>query len=119
MKKVLLISIAVMSLFACNRITSYNVCYTKLLRDDQGTYRNAYSLTGVGHFLLNFNQKFSLNGYAVYTTSKGGAATNDKALFFNGTELYNRKTDFVVGERGIYYLTKWLNLIQEIHYAKP
>lgn len=86
--------------------------------DDHGTYRNAYSLTGVGHFLLNFNQKFSLNGYAVYTNSKGGAATNDKALFFNGTELYNRKTDFVVGERGIYYLTKWLNLIQEIHYAK-
>lgn len=85
--------------------------------DKNGKYTNAYSFTTVEHFLLNLNKKFSVNGYAVYTQSKGGASSTGKATFFNGTELYNRKTDFVVGTRTLFYATKWLNIINEAHYA--
>ena len=85
--------------------------------DANGKYTNAYSFTTVEHFLLNLTKKFSLNGYAVYTNSKGGAESSNKALFFNGTEMYNRKTDFVAGCRTLLYVTKWLNIINEVHYA--
>lgn len=85
--------------------------------DTNGKYTNAYSFTAVEHFLLNLTKKFSLNGYGVYINSKGGATSNDKALFFNGTEMYNRKTDFVLGCRTLFYATKWLNIINEVHYA--
>ncbi|MFM2291369.1 MAG: hypothetical protein RIS29_1182, partial [Bacteroidota bacterium] len=77
--------------------------------DADGKYTNAYSITAVEHFLLNLNKKFSINGYGVYTHSRGGADSDNKALYFNGTELYNQKTDVVVGARTLFYATKWLN----------
>ena len=85
--------------------------------DEDGKYNNAYSFTMVEHFLLNLSQKFSINGYGVYTKSKGGSASTNTDEYFNGNQLYNQKTDFVVGFRGFYYVTKWLHLIEEVHYA--
>lgn len=85
--------------------------------DNNGKYTGAYSFTMVEHFLLNLHKNFSLNGYGVFTRSKGGASSTNKALFFDGNEIYNRKTDFVVGFRSLYYVTDWFHLINEVHYA--
>ncbi len=85
--------------------------------DENGKYTNAYSFTTVEHFLLNLSRKITLNGYGVFTQSKGGASNNNKATYFDGSEIYNRKTDFVVGMRSIFYATNWLHLINELHYA--
>ena len=85
--------------------------------DDAGKYTNAYSFTMVEHFLLNLSNKFSINGYGVFTKSKGGSSSTNTDEYFNGNQFYNRKTDFVVGLRNFYYVTNWFHLIQEVHYA--
>ncbi len=82
-----------------------------------GKYSNAYSLAIVEHFLLNLHENFSLNGYGIFTKSKGGASSNNKAVFFNGNEIFNQKTDFVVGARSLLYIKDWFHLINEVHYA--
>lgn len=85
--------------------------------DVEGKFTNAYSFTMVEHFLLNLSQKFSINGYGVFTKSKGGSSSPDKAEYFNGNQLYNQKMDFVVGFRSLYYITNWFHLMEEVHYA--
>lgn len=85
--------------------------------DDNGKYTNAYSFTMVEHFLLNISNKFSINGYGVFTKSKGGSSSTNTDEYFNGKQLYNQKTDFVVGVRNFFYVTNWFHLIQEVHYA--
>jgi maltoporin len=85
--------------------------------DANGKYTNAYSFTIVEHFLLNLSNKFSINGYGVFTKSKGGSSSTNTDEYFNGKQLYNQKTDFVVGLRNFYYVTNWFHLIQEVHYA--
>lgn len=85
--------------------------------NEKGKYTGAYSLAVVEHFLLNLHKNFSINGYGIYTNSKGGASSSHKATFFDKREIYNRKTDFVVGARTMYYAKKWLHLINEVHYA--
>jgi len=85
--------------------------------DAQGRYNSAYSFTMVEHFLLNVSKKFSINGYGVFTRSKGGSGSSNKDTYFDGTELFNQKTDFVVGMRNFYYVTDWFHILQELHYA--
>jgi maltoporin len=85
--------------------------------DSEGKYTNAYSFTMVEHFLLNISNKFSINGYGVFTKSKGGSSSSNTDEYFNGKQLYNQKTDFVVGVRNFFYVTNWFHLIQEVHYA--
>lgn len=85
--------------------------------DAKGKYDGAYSFTAVEHFLLNVHKNFSINGYGVFTQSKGGANTSHKATFFDGSEIYNKKIDFVTGFRSLYYAKNWLHLINEVHYA--
>jgi maltoporin len=85
--------------------------------DEYGKYTYANSITAVEHFLLNSSRNFSLNGYGVFTKSKGGSASTNMASYFTGAEMFNRKTDFAVGFRTIYYATNWLHLIGETHYA--
>jgi maltoporin len=85
--------------------------------DEHGKYTDAYSFTTVEHILLNLSKKVSLNAYGVYTLSKGGASSDNKATFFNGNEIFNQKQDFVVGMRGFFYAKDWLHLLGEVHYA--
>ncbi|EIA07638.1 carbohydrate porin [Flavobacterium frigoris] len=85
--------------------------------DEQGKYNSAYSFTMVEHFLLNVSKKISINGYGVFTRSKGGSSSTNKDTYFDGIELYNQKTDFVVGMRNFYYVTDWFHILQELHYA--
>ena len=85
--------------------------------DADGKYNGAYSFTIVEHFLLNISKKFSVNGYGVFTRSKGGSSSTDKDTYFDGTQLYNQKTDLVVGMRNFYYVTDWFHILQELHYA--
>ncbi|WP_321436954.1 carbohydrate porin [uncultured Bacteroides sp.] len=85
--------------------------------NDEGRYTGAYSLTMVEHFLINPSKKFSINGYGVFTQSKGGSSSTNKDTYFNGSQIYNRKRDIVAGFRTLYYATDWLHLIGEVHYA--
>ena len=86
--------------------------------EQTGQYNGAYSFTAVEHFMLNLSNKFSLNGYSVYTHSRGGASSNEKAEDYYNRSIFNRKTDFVAGFRGITYLKNWFHLITELHYAQ-
>lgn len=81
-------------------------------------YNSAYSLTATEHFLLNFSDKFSLNGYAVFTKTKGGSDARDKAKDYYNREVSNRKQDIAVGGRGIFYLSNALHLITELHHTR-
>jgi maltoporin len=82
-----------------------------------GKYTGAYSFTVIEHFLLNLSNRFSVNGYGVFTKSKGGSDSKNTDYFFNGQQLYNHKRDIVVGGRLLFYATDWLLLIEEVHYA--
>lgn len=81
------------------------------------TYKGAYSLTVVEHFLWNISNRWSLNPYAVFTKSKGGSPGNDKAEDYYHREIFNRKTEFNTGIRATYYFNNWLHLLSELHYA--
>ncbi|MEX6689093.1 carbohydrate porin [Danxiaibacter flavus] len=82
-----------------------------------GKFKNAYSIALTEHFLANFNRNYSLNGYALYTHSKGAADSTNKAPDFMNRQVFNRKTDLAVGFRGQWYITNWFHLLHEANYA--
>ena len=82
------------------------------------SFKGAYSLALVNHFVLNFDQKNTLNGYLIMTSSKGAANTNHKSLSYFGREVYNRKLDFTIGARHEYYFSDYFHLLSELHYSQ-
>ena len=82
------------------------------------SFRGAYSLAVVDHFLINFNKRNTLNGYLILTSSKGAADSDDKSITYFGREVFNRKLDFTVGARHEYYFTDYFHLLSELHYSQ-
>ena len=80
-------------------------------------FGHAYSWALVEHFLLNLSNMFSLNGYALYTQSKGAAESMNKAPDYFGRPIFNRKTDFATGFRSFIYITNWFHLLNEASFA--
>lgn len=81
-------------------------------------FRKAYSVALTETFLLNFNKNYSLNGYAIYTKSRGASDSPDKAPDYLGKQfLFNRKQDIAFGARGTYYINNWLHLLHELDFA--
>ena len=67
-----------------------------LLFTSVGTYSqvvitNAYSVTMVEHFLLNISKKFSVNGYGVFTKSKGGSRVPTKTFILTAVNYTIRR----------------------------
>ena len=85
---------------------------------DEKNYAGAYSLAMVDEVLLNLSSNFTLNAYSVFTYSKGGADTNGMATTYKGKEVYNRKIDFTIGMRNVYYLSNIVQLMAEAHYSQ-
>ncbi|WP_415327107.1 carbohydrate porin [Chryseobacterium sp. MMS23-Vi53] len=83
-----------------------------------GTYKGAYSLTAVEHILLNLSNRWSVNGYAVYTQSKGGASSDNKAVDYYKRDIFNKKSEFNTGVRATYYFNNWFHIVSELHYAQ-
>lgn len=81
------------------------------------TYKGAYSLTAVEHILLNLSNRWSVNAYAVFTMSKGGSDSDDKALDHYNREIFNKKSEFNTGLRATYYINNWFHILSELHYA--
>ncbi|WP_449399514.1 carbohydrate porin [Chryseobacterium wanjuense] len=82
------------------------------------TYKGAYSLTAVEHFLLNLSDRWSLNGYAVYTQSKEAQTVTTKAIDYYKREIFNKKSEFNTGIRATYYFNNWFHILSELHYAQ-
>jgi maltoporin len=83
-----------------------------------GKYSGAYSISVVEHFMLNLSNKVTLNGYGVFTKSKGGSNSKNTDCFFDGQQMFNHKRDIVVGGRVSFYATDWLHLLGEAHHAR-
>lgn len=81
------------------------------------TYKGAYSLTAVEHILLNLSNRWSVNAYAVYTKSKGGSDSNNKAIDYYGRDIFNKKSEFNTGMRATYYFNNWFHILSELHFA--
>lgn len=81
-------------------------------------FQGAYSWALVNHLLLNFSKKYTLNGYVIFTNSKGAADTNGLAKTFFDREVYNRKFDFSVGIRNEHYISDYFHLLTEVHYSQ-
>jgi len=81
-------------------------------------FKGAYSLALVNHTVLNFSDKYTMNGYIIYTKSKGGSDSNGMALTYFGKEVYNRKLDFTIGTRNEFYITDYFHLLAELHYSQ-
>ncbi|SHF75218.1 maltoporin [Flavobacterium fluvii] len=85
---------------------------------ETNSFRNAYSFAFTETFVLNFNEKYSLNGYALYTKSRGASDEPNKGSDYLGKQmLFNRKQDISFGARGTWYLTNWLHLLHELDFA--
>ena len=82
------------------------------------SFKGAYSLALVNHMVLNFSDRYTLNGYVILTNSKGAADTNHRSKTYFGREVYNRKTDFTIGARNEFYITDYFHLLGEIHYSQ-
>lgn len=81
-------------------------------------FRKAYSIALVNHTVLNFSDRYTMNGYVIFTNSKGAADTNHKSKTFFGKEVFNRKFDFTVGVRNQHYLSDYFHLLTEVHYSQ-
>ncbi|MEO6168346.1 MAG: carbohydrate porin, partial [Chitinophagales bacterium] len=80
-------------------------------------FSDAYCLSITEHLLLNINPKYSFNGYAIYTKSRGAADSSNKAPDYFGREIFNRKSEYAAGVRNFWYIKKWFHLMTEVHYA--
>ncbi len=80
-------------------------------------YANAYSVALVDQLMLNLSPKYSVNAYGIYTKSRGGSDSLNKAPDFFGREIFNRKTEYAIGLRNFWYITKRFHLLTELHYA--
>lgn len=81
------------------------------------TYKGAYSITFVEHLLWNISSRWSVNPYFVYTKSKGGSDSNNKAIDYYKREIFNKKEEFNTGVRATYYFNNWFHILSELHYA--
>ncbi|MGQ7946408.1 carbohydrate porin [Flavobacterium sp. WC2509] len=85
---------------------------------ETNSFRKANSLAITETFLINFNNKYSLNGYAIYTKSRGASDSLNKAPDYLGKQLlFNRKQDISFGARGTWYIKDWLHLLHEFDLA--
>jgi len=80
-------------------------------------FNKAYSVSLVDHILVNVSPKYSVNGYGIFTKSRGAADSLDKAPDYFGREIFNRKTEYAFGVRNFWYIKTWFHLITELHYA--
>ncbi|MCU0388462.1 MAG: carbohydrate porin, partial [Chitinophagaceae bacterium] len=81
-------------------------------------FRNAYSIAFTETFLLNLSKAYSLNGYGIFTKSRGASDSLNKTPdFFGKTLLFNRKTDWAFGARGTWFLKNWLHILHELDFA--
>lgn len=81
-------------------------------------FQGAYSLALVNHTVLNFSEKYTMNGYVIMTNSKGAADTDGLSKTYFGKEVYNRKFDFTVGIRNEHYISDYFHLLTEVHYSQ-
>lgn len=82
------------------------------------SFKGAYSVALVDHFVFNLDKKNTLNGYVIMTNSKGGANTNGKSKTYFNKEVYNRKHDFSIGVRHEHYFNDYFHLLSEVHYSQ-
>jgi maltoporin len=81
-------------------------------------FDKAWSLALTETILWNISKHYSLNGYGIYTKSRGASDSLNKTPDYLGKQmLFNRKTDFAFGARGTWYLKDWLHLLHELDFA--
>ena len=85
---------------------------------DDFKFNNAYSWHITDHLLLNFSEKFSLNGYAVYNRSQGAAPGRGLEETYFGREVFNFKQDFTVGFKAVNYISDLFHWQTEVHYSQ-
>ena len=81
-------------------------------------FKGAYSISVVDEIFLNLNEKNVINGYVIFTKSKGAADSNNKAMTYLGQEIYNRKQDFTIGARNTTFFSDKFQLLSELHYSQ-
>ena len=85
---------------------------------ETNSFKKANSLALTETFLWNLNKNYSLNGYAIYTKSRGASDSLNKAPDYLGKQLlFNRKQDIALGARGTWYIKNWLHLLHEFDLA--
>lgn len=85
---------------------------------ETNSFKKAYSLALTETFLLHLNKNYSLNGYAIYTKSRGASDSLNKAPDYLGKQLlFNRKQDIAAGARGTWFIKDWLHLLHEFDLA--
>jgi maltoporin len=80
-------------------------------------FSGAYSLSIVDEVFINVSEKNFLNGYVIYTKSKGGSDSDNKGITYIGKEVYNRKQDFTVGFRDTHVISDKFHFLSELHYS--
>lgn len=78
-----------------------------------GTYKGAAGVEVVEHFLWNVGTIFSLNGYATFHYDQGSTAYKPATP---AEVKPNKRTDFAVGVRPVFYLHKNFQLLGEATY---
>ena len=80
-------------------------------------FNKAWSLAITSSILWNFNRNYSLNGYGIFTKSRGASDSLNKTPDYLGHTLFNRKTDFAIGARGTWYIKSWFHFLHELNFA--
>lgn len=86
--------------------------------EEEYDFSGAYSLSIVNDMTVLLSKNNSLNGYVVYTNSKGGSDSDGKAKTFYNKEVYNKKHDFTIGFSDTHFISDKFHLISELHYSQ-
>jgi maltoporin len=85
---------------------------------EKNDFSGALSITIVDEILINHSHRLTSNAYIIYTRSKGASASYNLAESYFDKMVYNRKEDFTIGMREVYYLTDKIQLFGEIHFSQ-
>jgi len=80
-------------------------------------FKKAYSIAATADVLWNMNKNYSINGYSIFTKSRGASDSLNKTPDYLGKMLFNRKTDFAIGFRNTWYIKNWFHLLHELNFA--
>ena len=85
---------------------------------DSEDFSSAFGVEVVEHFLWNFSERFSLNGYGIYHFNRGAADTKDEAPTYFGRTTFNQKEDLTLGLKGMTYLSDQFHFQTEVNYSQ-
>jgi len=80
-------------------------------------FRKANSIAVTGSVVWNISKNYAVQGYGIFTKSRGASDSLNQTPDYLGKMLFNRKTDFAIGGRATWFIKDWFHFLHELNFA--